>query len=288
MEFQKPLSKKIVCASLLAVAFILFFLPPESEGFFFKDKKKIYVNALRDANNALGQKMGDFSFVDQEGRPFATKDFIGKPFLVTFIYTSCPDICPNLLQAVSQVVEKGGERFGRDFRVLTVAFDVGKDRPEILRDYGKSFTNDFENWKFITSDNVFTMRNFTSLFGFTYKKTRDGYDHINMTTLVGKDGVLMAHFFGDQYKPEAVLEALDLTAPKKLDLDKLSLVDRLLLFCSYYDPGTGEYKVDYVLMGQFAVQYILALGTIIFLMRRQTVYIFKKIFAIGEPKGVGK
>jgi protein SCO1/2 len=175
------------------------------------------------------------------------------------------------------VVRESGDRFGEDFRVLAVAFDIENDKPEVLRSYGESFTPSFENWKFVTMENSAQMKNFLSRFGFTYKKTNLGYDHLNMISVVGKDGTLMAHFFGDQFKPESVLKALDLATPAKLDFDALSLVDKAFFFCSYYDPATGAYKVDYVFLGQFAGQYLLALGTIIFVGRKNLFYFIKKL-----------
>ncbi len=270
---------KINAVLPVLIGFLFFLpLPAESIGFLFKSKKKIYADALVAPNEAVGNKIGNFLLVDQDGKSFEIREFTGKPFIVTFIYTSCPDICPNQLLALGEVVQWAGDRFGRDFRVLTIAFDVENDKPEVLKSYGESFSSNFENWKFVTTENSTDMRNFTRRFGFTYKKTASGYDHLNMLSIIGKDGTIMTQFFGDQYKPEAVWEALQLKTPKKLDLTKFSLVDRFLFFCSYYDPATGEYKLDYILIGQFAIQYLLAFGTILFVTRKQIYSLFHKLF----------
>lgn len=273
------MNRILFCVNFILTALLLYFAPPaESFGFLFKDKNKIYVNVLRKANEALGGKIGNFSFIDQDGKRFETREFAGKPFIITFIYTSCPDICPGLLLAVMNVIEKGEKKFGSDFRVLTVAFDVTNDTPDVLKPYSESFTSRHDAWKFVTMDSALEMRNFTEQFGFDYKKTDAGFDHLNLTSIVGKDGTIMAHFFGDQYQPESVLKALELVKPLKLDLDDFSLVNRFLLYCSYYDPATGEYKVDYGLIIQFAIQYVLAIGTIIFVTRKNIYSFYKKIF----------
>ena len=36
------------------------------------------------------------SMVDHEGRPFAWTDLNGRPVLVEFIFTTCPDICQKI------------------------------------------------------------------------------------------------------------------------------------------------------------------------------------------------
>lgn len=262
--------------------FLLFLAPKEGSAAFSRDQKKIYLNALRAPNDALGKNIGDHGFIDQDGKSFEIREFIGKPFIVAFIYTSCPDVCPNILSALVDVVRKAGDRFGGDFRVLAIAFDVENDKPEALRNYGESFTRDFDNWKFVTMKSSVDMRNFADRFGFVYAKTSRGYDHLSMISVVGGDGTLMAHFFGDQLKPEPVLAALDLKVPVKLDLNALSLMDKVLFFCSYYDPASGSYKVDYVLLGQFAVQYILITVTVIFFARKKISWVIKKLFFFNK------
>ena len=115
----------------LLISFLLFLpLPGESLGVLYKSKKKIYADALVAPNEAVGKKVGDFSLIDQDGKAFETRELIGKPHIVTFIYTSCPDICPNQLLALEEVVRWAGDRFGRDFKVLTIAFDVENDNPK--------------------------------------------------------------------------------------------------------------------------------------------------------------
>src|SRR4051812_3775257 len=38
----------------------------------------------------------EFTLLDQSGTPFHFKPASGKFILVTFVYTSCPDVCPLL------------------------------------------------------------------------------------------------------------------------------------------------------------------------------------------------
>src|SRR6478735_560298 len=58
--------------------------------------------------NTTWQIGGPFQLVDQNNKPFTEKDLAGKPFLVFFGYTHCPDVCPTTLFDVSEVLRALG------------------------------------------------------------------------------------------------------------------------------------------------------------------------------------
>jgi protein SCO1/2 len=51
---------------------------------------------------------GPFRLVDQNGRAVTEKDFGGKPYLVFFGFTHCPDICPAALFDMSETLRRLG------------------------------------------------------------------------------------------------------------------------------------------------------------------------------------
>ena len=81
---------------------------------------------------------GPFSLTDQNGRRVTEADFKGKPVLVFFGFTNCPDVCPTALFEMSEVLR----RLGPDAEKLNAIFisvDPERDTPEKLKDYLQSF-----------------------------------------------------------------------------------------------------------------------------------------------------
>jgi protein SCO1 len=81
---------------------------------------------------------GPFALVDQNGRAVTDKAFLGKPHLVFFGFTHCPDVCPTKLFEISEALRATGDK-GRELRALFVTVDPERDKPEVLKSYLGSF-----------------------------------------------------------------------------------------------------------------------------------------------------
>ena len=90
---------------------------------------------IRPAAAAIG---GPFHLTDQNGRPVSDEDFRGKPFLVFFGYTHCPDVCPTTLFDVSEVMRRLGPDADKT-AALFITVDPERDTPASLKDYLGSF-----------------------------------------------------------------------------------------------------------------------------------------------------
>jgi protein SCO1/2 len=87
------------------------------------------------APSAVG---GPFKLTDQNGRAVTDADLKGKPFLVFFGFTNCPDVCPTALFDMSEVFR----RLGPDAEKVSAIFisvDPARDTPEKMKDYLQSF-----------------------------------------------------------------------------------------------------------------------------------------------------
>jgi protein SCO1/2 len=81
---------------------------------------------------------GPFSLTDHNGRTVTDQDLRGRPFLVFFGFTHCPDICPTTMFEISEIIRKLGPD-GDRVRAVFISVDPERDTPAALKDYVSSF-----------------------------------------------------------------------------------------------------------------------------------------------------
>jgi len=81
---------------------------------------------------------GPFKLIDQNGQVVTDQDLKGRPFLVFFGFTHCPDVCPTTLFEVSEILRALGPDADRA-RALFITVDPERDTPAAMKDYLSSF-----------------------------------------------------------------------------------------------------------------------------------------------------
>src|SRR5689334_17504114 len=76
---------------------------------------------------------GPFKLTDQNGKPITDADLKGKPFLVFFGYTHCPDVCPTTLFEVPEVMHALGPDADRT-KALFITVDPERETTTVLKD----------------------------------------------------------------------------------------------------------------------------------------------------------
>jgi len=136
---------------------------------------------------------GPFELMDQDGRPVSDRDFKGRPFLVFFGFTNCPDVCPTTLFEISEVLRALGPDADK-VNALFVTVDPERDRPEQIKDYLSSFDPHLRG---ATGDPA-AIAAITKAYRVYVKKVpqENGYtmDHTAIVYLMGKDGRFIAPF----------------------------------------------------------------------------------------------
>jgi len=87
---------------------------------------------------AIAAVGGPFHLEDQNGRPVSDEDMKGRPFLVFFGFTHCPDVCPTTLFDISEVLKRLGKDADRT-GALFITVDPERDTPAVLKDYLSNF-----------------------------------------------------------------------------------------------------------------------------------------------------
>jgi protein SCO1/2 len=139
---------------------------------------------------------GPFEMLNQNGAKVTEKDFAGKPALMFFGYTYCPDVCPTELQIMSATLDQLGDK-AKDVQPVFVTIDPERDTPAVMKSYLESFG---PRWIGLTGtpDQV---RLITRAWHVFYEK-RDNkaapndylMDHSSFIFLMGADGKFLKHF----------------------------------------------------------------------------------------------
>jgi protein SCO1/2 len=81
---------------------------------------------------------GPFQLTSHDGNQISDADLKGKPHLIFFGFTHCPDVCPTALFEVSEVLRALGPD-GDKARALFVTVDPERDTAPVLKDYLSNF-----------------------------------------------------------------------------------------------------------------------------------------------------
>ncbi len=79
-----------------------------------------------------------FRLTGPDGDPVDASSLLGKPVLLFFGFTNCPDVCPTTLTQLSVVMKKLGPQ-AEQLQVLLVSVDPARDTPEVMQRYTRSF-----------------------------------------------------------------------------------------------------------------------------------------------------
>ena len=96
-------------------------------------------DARQGAETRLSASIGGaFALTDQNGIRRSQADFAGRPLLVYFGFTYCPDVCPTALDIMGGALDALQQRDAIAYERLQPVFisvDPARDTPPVLRDY---------------------------------------------------------------------------------------------------------------------------------------------------------
>jgi protein SCO1/2 len=163
----------------------------------------------------VNKAVQDFKLTDQDGKPFKFSDTRGKLVLVTFIFTTCPDVCPLLTAKLAAIQRTLEERNIKDYFLLSITTDPERDTTAALKEYAGHFKADFRRWSFLT-DSRQEMSKVWKLFGVNVTKNESGQvRHTSLTTLVDHQGNRRIDYYGDKWQEKEVLKDIEWLASVK-------------------------------------------------------------------------
>jgi len=88
----------------------------------------------------------EFALTDQNEQPFSNETLKGKWNLLFFGYTNCPDICPDTLQMLSNMVQKIKDpEVLKQLQITFISVDPDRDSLEKMKTYVTYFNKDFNS-----------------------------------------------------------------------------------------------------------------------------------------------
>mgnify|MGYP003436637272 FL=1 len=132
-----------------------------------------------------------------EGRDFSFNEMPPKVRLIEFMYTQCPDICPNtthtMRQLQNELIEQGV--FEDKVEFVTVTFDPTNDTEEVLSNYAESFEmNKTDGWHLLTGTKE-DIRELANTFEFQFRNPGTGeFVHTSATYLLDENNRVIEIF----------------------------------------------------------------------------------------------
>lgn len=143
------------------------------------------------APSAIG---GPFQLTDQTGQTVTDKNLLGKPTLIFFGFTHCPDVCPTELFEMSEVLRAMGKDADR-VNAYFVSVDPERDTAAAMKDYLSSFD---PHLKGLTGDPQAVAKIIAEYRVYAKKvPLKDGdytMDHTALVYLMDRDGKFVAPF----------------------------------------------------------------------------------------------
>jgi protein SCO1/2 len=149
---------------------------------------------------------GPFQLTDQNGAVVTEKNLEGKPSLIFFGFTHCPDICPTALFDMSEILRAMGKDADR-VNAYFISVDPDRDNAAAIKDYLSSFD---PHLKGLTGDPQAIAKVLSAYRVYARKvPLKDGdytMDHTALTYLMDRDGRFVAPFNLNRKPEEAAAD----------------------------------------------------------------------------------
>lgn len=178
---------RIASITILVFGFLLLFIA--TDGFQAFTVEQARVNELIEEQPLFPE----VTLEDSKGRTYPFSEFQGKYVMLTFIYTACTDVCPELEMNLAQVYQAIPKHYiGEDIVFMSISFDPERDDPETLAKYQDYFASDGETWRMARVTDEKELNRLLDEFGVIV--IPDGYgnfQHNSAFYLVDPNGVLI-------------------------------------------------------------------------------------------------
>lgn len=97
-----------------------------------------------------GHTIGDFSFLNQEGKTITSDVVKGKIYVAEYFFTTCKSICPVMNEQMQRVQNEF--KYNDDLKILSFTVDPEVDTVAQMKWYADSHGANPKQWHFLTGD----------------------------------------------------------------------------------------------------------------------------------------
>lgn len=134
----------------------------------------------------------EFELIDYTGETVSLSDYKGKVVLLTFAYTSCPDVCPIMFGRFLEIQKELGEAIGTEVELVFISVDPEVDTPERLAAHVKAMGG---SWHFLTGE-LEAMQKVWDAFNLWVEKEDPIVNHTNLAFLIDENGLVRIQYTG--------------------------------------------------------------------------------------------
>ncbi len=189
----------------------------------------------------------DLQFVDDTGRTVTLGEYFnrGVPVVITPVFYRCRNLCSATLNGVTEALNEIEWSAGEDFQIVT--FTISPDEEYRLaqvkkRNYLGVYKREkaADGWHFLTGDEQ-SIKALTESLGFRYRYVERTGDYAHAATIIVATPTGRLSRYINTVMPDS--ETLDKALIEASQGSIGSPWDRLVLWCSTFDPAAGKYVV---------------------------------------------
>jgi protein SCO1/2 len=221
-------------------------------------------------NVGFDQKLGDkvpldLPFTDEDGNDTTLAKCVdGKPTILVLAYYRCPMLCGEVFGGVLDAIRHFPATMtcGKEFRIVCVSFDPKEKhglahakKMHFVTEYGRKEAD--WGWHFLTGHKD-SIDKLTAACGFRYEydPMLKEYNHPSGIMVISPEGIIAQYFPGVEYLDRGFngqllqdpAKTLRLSLVEASDGEVGTLSDKVFLSCYQYNPHTGKYSANVMLI----------------------------------------
>jgi protein SCO1/2 len=119
---------------------------------YFYDSVAVSAKNGRTNTDTIWHSVKNLAFTNQLGKTVSLSDLNGKILVIDFFFSRCPSICPDMAKAMKRLQQSFVKSNDTIVQFISISIDPAHDSVPQLRRFANRYTNNHDNWWFVTGD----------------------------------------------------------------------------------------------------------------------------------------